>query len=121
MTNNYKQESIVSVILVILLILLTHPFGWFKQENLSFITMCTIVPVFIVFAALVWKERALDERESFHRMIAGRFAFLVGSGVLVVGIVYQKLYGTLDKWLVFALAAMVLGKIFGRVYSKMKF
>jgi hypothetical protein len=79
------------------------------------------VVFFIAFATFLWKEKSGDEREEFHRLFADRIAYLIGSGVLLLGIVIGELAHALDSWLVFALAAMVLAKVFALIYGKVKF
>ena len=76
-----------------------------------------ILSAFSLFAAFVLRERVGDEREGLHRMLAGRTAFLVGSGVLTLGIIVQELQGALDVWLVVALVCMVLAKIGAALHS----
>jgi len=46
--------------------------------------------------------------------------FIVGAGVLVVGIIVRSLEHKLDFWLVITLTAMVLAKIVGLIYSRRK-
>ncbi len=73
--------------------------------------------VFVVlFGVFLFQEQALDEREQFHRRVAGHIALFVGSVILVTGIVYQHLQGTIDTWLAFALAGMVMTKLFTRMW-----
>lgn len=79
-----------------------------------------LVVVFALFASFIWRENAHDEREGLHRMIAGRVAFIVGSGVMVLGIIVQSIKHNLDPWLVFILGVMILAKIGGIIYSRIK-
>lgn len=76
--------------------------------------------LFAGFAIFIWREKDGDERENLHRALAGRWAFLAGSGVLVLGIVVEELNHGLDYWLVWALLAMVLAKIVGIIYKRHK-
>ena len=80
-----------------------------------------LVVVFVVFASFVWKENSRDEREGLHKMIAGRIAFLVGAALLVIGIVVQSFKHELDFWMVCTLGAMILAKIIGRIYGRIKY
>ncbi len=77
-----------------------------------------IVIIFMLFAALVWRENARDERESLHKMIAGRAAFLAGTITLVIGIVVQTFQHRVDPWLTIVLSVMVLAKILGIIYTR---
>jgi hypothetical protein len=71
-----------------------------------------------LFAALIWREKPADEREILLSQKAGRIAFLVGTSVLVIGIVYEELHHSLDPWLIYALVFMILGKIIGYWFIK---
>lgn len=80
-----------------------------------------LIAAFSVFLGFVWGEKAEDEREHFISLIAGRIAFLIGAGILVIGVVIQALLkNTPDPWLMSALAGMVVAKIAGLVYGKIK-
>jgi len=77
-----------------------------------------IVAAFGVFAALLLREQSGDERETIHRMLAGRAAFLTGATILLVGIVWQAFTGTVDAWLILTLCGMVLAKTAIRFYGE---
>lgn len=79
-----------------------------------------LIAIFGMFVAVVWKEQVRDEREGLHRMIAGRFAFLVGSSILVIGIIAQALDHASDPWLIYALVGMLIAKILGLIYGHSK-
>ncbi len=114
-------ESIISILLIILVVLCSNPFGkiWMPSMFMSSALMLLIV-VFTAFVIFVWKEKARDEREEQHRLLAGRISFLSGAIVLVVGIVYQTYHGHTDKWLLVALCTMVAAKLIAQIYSQLK-
>ncbi len=85
----------------------------------SFI-LVTLLAVFILFAVYIWKEEARDEREDQHRLTAGRNGFLVGSGLLVAGIILQTVRHQLDSWLIITLVGMVAAKLITRWYYQVK-
>ncbi len=58
-----------------------------------------------------------DERDALHRTLAGRNAFLAGSGILTLAIVIQGYTHSVDPWLVLALIAMIVVKIGTRIWS----
>ena len=120
MRNNLLQEIFISLALIILLILFLNPFHFWMPNGLLMFMMVVLIVVFSVFASFIWKENARDEREAFHRMIAGRIAFLVGSGILVIGIAAQGFKHNVDFWLVLTLALMIFAKIVGLIYSRVK-
>lgn len=112
----------VSAALIVLLILSLNPFNIFMPTMLQTTLIYILVIVFGAFALFVWREKIRDEREGYHRLVAGRWAFLIGALILVVGIVIQHLQeGHIDPWLSVTLGGMVLAKVGGLVYSRYKF
>jgi predicted Kef-type K+ transport protein len=79
--------------------------------------LAIILAVFALFASFVLRENKYDEREEGHRALAGRNAFLVGAGILTLGIVVQGYTHIVDPWLVIALIAMIVVKIITRIWS----
>ena len=78
MKNNFVQESAIALVLIALTILLLNPFHFWMPEV---IVMCMLALIFIVFALyaiFIMHEKAHDERETAHRMLSGRVAFLAG-------------------------------------------
>ncbi|MBI3335812.1 MAG: hypothetical protein HY001_04950 [Candidatus Portnoybacteria bacterium] len=121
MKNNFLQEIFVSLILIALLILFLNPFGFWMPTILLMMMVLGLVLVFSVFASFIWKENDKDEREGLHKMMAGRIAFLAGSAVLVIAIIVQSFKHELDFWLVLTLGIMILAKIIGIMYSRIKY
>lgn len=121
MKNKISSEVIFSFLLIALAVLFLQPLEKLWMPTM-FSTMVFIgfVVVFIVLAIFIWKEKARDEREDQHRLLAGRVGFLVGAGMLVAGIIIQTLRHSLDSWLLVTLCAMVLGKLLARWYSQLK-
>ncbi|OGK29906.1 hypothetical protein A3G67_00405 [Candidatus Roizmanbacteria bacterium RIFCSPLOWO2_12_FULL_40_12] len=120
MKNSFRSEIAVSFMLLILTVLLLNPLGfWMPQEAHMGVTIAVVV-FFTLFASFVWKEKSVDEREILHRNISGRMAYLAGTSIAIIGVVIQSLKHTLDVWLVLTLVAMVLGKVTGLVYGKIK-
>ena len=116
--ENNKKEIFIAIILVVLLVLLNNPFSLWMPSSVLMTLVVALAVIFAVFAGLLWRERARDEREEHHRANAGRIAFLAGTSVLVLGIVIQSFQHNLDVWLVYALGVMLLSKIFALIYSK---
>lgn len=79
-----------------------------------------LILAFLSFAALLWKEKPADERESLHALLAGRISFLVGVGVLVIAVIVQATMHNIDTWLILTLCTMVVTKIVLLIYSKHK-
>lgn len=117
MKNNHTKEIIVSVVLVLLLVFILNPSLVFMPNSIHMMILVGLVVAFGLFASLILREEATDEREGVHRMLAGRIGFLAGSITILIGILYQSYLHTLDEWLVFTLVVMILAKIGARLYS----
>lgn len=118
-TNAYKELSI-SIILIVLAVVLLNPFHmWMPDMMLTAILILTLV-AFALFAVFIVREKATDERELTHRMLAGRVAFLTGASILTLGIVVEATSHAVDPWLVITLVGMVISKIITRVYCDSK-
>ena len=112
-----KLEFITAGILIVLGCLILNPFDFWMPTMLHMAVLACAVVTFGAFSVFVLRESADDEREDVHRMFSGRIGFLVGGGVLLIGIVAESFSETLDTWLVAALLAMILGKIAAQIYS----
>ncbi len=116
MKNNIT-ETCVALLLVILAILLLNPFYfWMPSMLVKFILVIALV-LFGIFASFILREKSIDERDSQHRTLAGRNAFIAGSAVLLAGIVFQGYFHAIDPWLAIALVVMVLVKLGTRRWS----
>ena len=51
------------------------------------------------------------------RMLSGRIGYLAGASVLVIAIAVEGFHGAADPWLILALLAMLLGKLFVRGWA----
>lgn len=119
MKNNiFAKEVIIALILIIFLVVFLNPFNLLMPPPLLSMLILFFLAAFGIFTAVIWKEKARDEREQLHRMLVGRYAFLAGSGILVIGIIVQSLKHTIDAWLIFALVGMILAKLIGLLYSQ---
>ena len=116
MKNNIP-EAFVAICLVALSILLLNPFEFWMPDMMVMVMLAVTLGIFGIFASFILRERAVDERDGLHRTLAGRNAFLVGSGVLTLAIVVQGYFHSVDPWLVMALVAMVITKILTRMWS----
>lgn len=120
MKTKFLPETIVSIALFMITLLLFRPMYLLMPESSHSVIVFFLVIIFIIFAAFVWRERGGDEREIYHKYMAGRFAYLVGSSALVIGIVVQSLKDSIDIWLLIALLAMTLTKTAALIFSQLK-
>jgi len=111
-------ELVISLSFIVLLVLLLNPFNFWMPTSIQMLLIALVVIVFALFASFVWREKARDEREEYHKMTAGRIGYLAGIAILVLGVVVQAFAHALDPWLVSALGVMVITKIVALVYSR---
>jgi len=117
MKNNLKTEVSISLILIVLTVLLLNPFHFWMPNMLHMIMLALTLVIFALFAIFILREKVQDERETLHRMLSGRVAFLTGSALLTIAIIVQSIQDIVDVWLVIVLVAMVLSKLITRIYS----
>ncbi len=115
-----KSELSVGLGLLALLYIIFNPWNMFMPGYLVMGLLIGAVVLYITFVTFLWRENHGDEREQFHRLFADRLAYLVGSALLLLGIVIGELRHALDPWLILTLAVMVLTKIAGLIYGKNK-
>lgn len=108
---------VVAAGLIVLAVLLLNPFAFWMPDMMVVAMLAITLALFAAFASFILRERAADEREALHRTLAGRNAFLVGSGVLTLGIIVEGYAHAVDPWLVYALIAMIVAKIATRMWS----
>ncbi len=111
------MEIGISSVLVVLTVLLLNPFHFWMPNMVHMIMLALTLVIFALLAIFIVREKVQDERETLHRMLSGRVAFLTGSALLTIAIVVQSLQDTVDVWLVIILVAMVLSKLITRIYS----
>ena len=104
-----------------LLVLFLDPFMYWMPSYAVYVALAFAFLSFGIFAGMVWREKAQDEREELHAMRASRMAYLAGLAVLVVGAAYQALTDMVDGWVFSAIAVMVLVKLATRLYASKRF
>ena len=119
--NTFKSELTVGLGLLVLLFIIFNPFSVLMPGYMIMTFLVAAIVLFITFATFLWKENQGDEREQYHRLFADRIAYLVGSATLLIGIVISELARSLDPWLIYALVIMVIAKVAGLIYGKIKF
>ena len=117
-TSHQRSEIITAILLIFLLTVFVSPKGLLMPASTDMLILVLFIVLFLVYLSFVWKERAQDEREHFHKQIAGRLSFFVGSSVLSLGIIVQALKHEIDPWLVGTLGCMLLTKIIVRIYTQ---
>ena len=113
-------EILVALLLVALLILFLSPIDLLMPMTTGAMSILLVAVLFMIFSALVFREKSRDERENFLKMNGGRISFLSGSVIAVIGILYQSTTHNIDPWLVYTLIGMILAKTTTRLYSSFK-
>lgn len=121
MKNEFINEVLVGIILLVLALGILNPFGIWMPGEVEMTVLFLTVVVFAIFAVFVWREKAQDEREEHLRMVASRLSWLTGSGVLLLALVVQGFAHSIDSWIVYALIAMIATKVIARVYVRRKY
>lgn len=116
MKNNIK-ETIVTICLIIIAILILNPFHFWMPDILIMFILATTLILFGIFASFILREKVFDERDAVHRTLAGRNAFLAGSATIMIAIVVQEYKEMLDPWLVIVFLVMIITKIATRIWS----
>jgi cell division protein FtsW (lipid II flippase) len=116
MKNNTPiKEIAIVVILVVVLFTLLNPLHWWMPTMMLASLLIVALVVFGLFAVFIMQEQFVDERESHNGIMAGRAAFIAGTAVLTIGIVFQSTTHHVDPWLFITFVIMVLVKLITRV------
>jgi len=118
--NSLFKDTAYSFLLVILTLSLLNPFKFWMPSMMTKFIIASVLIAFFFFSVFVWKEKIHDEREASHAMLAGRIAFLSGTFILIVGIIYENFSGEINPILVSALTVMALSKILTLGYLQNK-
>ncbi len=115
--NNFLiKETGLTILLLILLWVLLNPFHWWMADMLLASLLIVSIVVFGLFASFVVQEKTADEREQQHRVMAGRIAFIAGTLLLTVAILFQSTHHNVDPWLYITFVVMVIAKLGTRAY-----
>ena len=121
MKDNLKIEIVVSLLLVVLTVLVLNPYHFWMPSMMHILVLALTLVALAFFEIFILREKIQDERDTVHRMLSGRAAFLTGSTLLTIAIVVQTLKDEVDVWLVIILVSMVLSKLITRIYSDSQF
>jgi amino acid transporter len=113
-------ETISATLILGIVILFLNPGHLAMPDTIVSMLIVALIVSFLTFAAYLLREKSSDERDAIHILTAGRISYLVGVGVLIIGIILQALKHEIDPWLVIALCAMVFSKLLSRIYSHFK-
>lgn len=115
---NFWSEVTMTTVLLILLLLFLDPFMVVMSHTLVYMAICLLILFFVLFAGLVWREGAVDEREVMHRMMASRAGYLAGMAVLIIMVIVETIGNHPKTGLILALMAMIVAKMITSWYVK---
>ncbi len=117
------KEYIIEILLLAIVAALAFGFfnPYFMPMGMVLFALCILVALFAVFAALMWREKGVDEREEQIIHKADRIGFLAGAAVLIAAVVYDTVTTHhLDEWVMGALFAMLFFKVASSIYYNSK-
>lgn len=119
MKKYFQYEYVAVIIFIGILVLLLNPFHFWMPENVKYIMLASLLVLFGVYVSTVLKQQPQDEREEQHQFIAHRFGYLLGTALLMVGIIYEGITQyEIHPWLPIVLGVMVLANMCSLSYSR---
>ncbi len=118
MKESPTSDIAVPLLALVFIVLLTHPFGAWMPDMATMAIATILLFLLALYGGFLWREKARDEREAAHRMMADRIAFLAGVAALAIGIIIQAFQHSIDAWLLTTLAVMIIAKAATRIYSR---
>lgn len=111
------SEIIVSLVFVALLALKLDPLHLLMPNRVQMTILALLVAAGGLYAGVLFRQKARDEREALHLHRASRFAYVTGVALLVLAIAVQSFSGGVDPWLFYILGGMVVVKLAILVWS----
>lgn len=110
-----KYKSLLDIVLLLglgaIAFLAVAPHAIIMPSALQMLLLAVVLVLVSGFLVFLWREKPNDERELQNQALASRWAYLVGSVVLILALVYQSLNHNLDPAIPIALIAMIATKI----------
>ena len=110
----------LTLVLVSLAIALLNPWHFWMPTSFHMMLIGLLLAFFGVFILLIWRQKAVDEREELHQMIESRAAYVAGAAILTAALVAQSLQHQVDPWVVHALCAMFIVKTIASIWTQMR-
>jgi hypothetical protein len=115
-----QRELLLSVALLLVLFLKLDPLHWLMPNMIQMVILCIFAAAFALYAGVIFREKAQDERESSHLYRASRIGYLVGVISLSIIIVVQDVQHQLDPYLLIVLGLMIVTKLIALKYSQIR-
>lgn len=122
MWNSVKEwaEIYLAGLLILLLVTCVNPLAAIMPGIWDQTVIILLIAVYGLYAGVVYRESARDERERLHLAHAERIGFLTGTGLLVLFLVFDTFLVSVEKSLVFVLGGMILAKMVSLVVLKLR-
>ncbi len=110
-----KYKQLLDVVLLLglttIALLAIAPKTFVMPSSLQMLILAIVLGLISTYLVLLWREQPDDEREMQNQALASRFAYIVGSLVLIVSLIIQSLKHDLDPAIPIALLAMIATKV----------
>lgn len=110
-----KYKSLLDIVLLLGLGIITFlavaPEAIVMPSALQMIILAFVLVLVSGFLIFLWREQPEDERELHNQALASRWAYIIGSIVLIVALLIQSLKHDIDSAIPIALLAMIATKI----------
>ena len=110
-----KYKSLLDVVLLVGLGVITFlavaPDAIVMPSAIQMLLLAVVLVLISGFLVFLWREQPDDERELQNQALASRWAYLIGSVVLLFALVMQSIRHDLDPAVPIALLAMIATKI----------
>jgi heme/copper-type cytochrome/quinol oxidase subunit 2 len=113
-------EIVLAIIILSLLGIVMNFQSLLMPMSMAATFSIALVLAFFLFIVFIFREKPKDEREHFHKLMAGRMAFITGALILIAGIIYQTFMHNIDPWLIYTLSGMILTKLLIVTYQRYK-
>ena len=111
--KKYKQllDIILLLGLATIATLAIAPKSIVMPSRLQMLILAAVLGLIATFLVLLWREQPDDEREMQNQALASRYAYTVGSLVLIIALIIQNIDHSLDPAIPIALLAMIATKV----------
>lgn len=119
--KKYKPilDIILLVALAVLLAVTIAPKTLVMTTDMQMLILAVALALLAGFVLMVWRERPEDEREMHNQVVASRYAYVVGTSILIIALTVGSLQHNLDPFIPTTLIAMIATKlIIQRVQDK---
>jgi cobalamin synthase len=111
--KKYKPvlDIILLVTLTVLLVVTIAPKALVMTTDIQMLILAIALALLAGFVVMVWREHPEDEREIHNQVLASRYAYIVGTSILIVALTVGSLRHNLDPFIPTALIAMIATKL----------